>query len=352
MAAEVRTRVLGEDEYARWTTLVGASPGGSVYSRPDYIAALCKATDARFRVLVAERDRQILGGIVLYERTSRLGPYVHPRRLLYYNGIVLMPPESKYPSQQTSTSLLALSALEEALSGSGYVRLRIKSRAALSDVRLFQERGWSVQPTYTYVVDIADLDAAWTRVDKNQRRLIGRCREQGVTMEVSDDFEAFFRLHDETHVRKGADLYLPQVAFREFFHALRAKGLCRLCHARMPDGRVVASQLVLTGDHPVTHTVAAGTDAEFLNLGVSAFLRWSAFEQLSREGYKANDLTDAALNPVTHFKSQLGGDLVMNLDLWKPGSAMARLVDGTTAIARRTRRALSRVLRPAAGKRP
>ena len=350
MAAEVRTRVLGEDEYSRWTTLVSAAPGGSVYSRPDYIAALCKATGARFRVLVAERDRQILGGIVLYERTSRIGPYVHPRRLLYYNGIVLMPHESKYPSQQTSTSLQVLSTLEEALSGSGYTRLRIKSRAALSDVRLFQERGWSVEPTYSYVVDIGNLDAAFARVDKNLRRLIGRCREQGVTMEVSDDFEAFFRLHDETHVRKGADLYLPHAAFRQFFDELRNKGLCRLCHARMPDGRVVASQLVLTGDHPVTHTVAAGTDAEFLNLGVSAFLRWSVFEHLSRDGFKANDLTDAALNPVTHFKSQLGGDLVMNFDLWKTGSALARMVDGGNAIARRARRALRRRMRPSEGK--
>jgi Acetyltransferase (GNAT) domain len=346
VSADVRTRVLGEDEYARWTQLVAAAPGGGVYSRPDYIAALCHATGATFRVLVAERERDILAGIVLYERPSRLGPYVWPRRLLYYNGFVLIPSPSKYPSQRTSTSLQALSAIEQALSGLGYTRLRVKSRA-LEDVRLFQERGWGVEPTYTYVVDIADLDVAWSRVDKNQRRLITRCREQGVSMEVSDDFEAFYRLHDETHVRKGAELYLPQAAFREFFEALRAKGLCRLCHARLPDGRVAASQLVLAGDHPVTHTVAAGTAAEFLSLGVSSFLRWAVFEHLSREGYKANDLTDAALNPVTHFKSQLGGDLVMNFEVWKTYRALAHAADEALAFAGRARRALRRRLLPA-----
>ena len=38
-------------------------------------------------------------------------------------------------------------------------------------------------------------------------------------------------------------------------------------------------------------------------------------------GYVANDLTDAALNPVAHFKSQLGGDLELCLILEKPGPA-------------------------------
>lgn len=80
----------------------------------------------------------------------------------------------------------------------------------------------------------------------------------------------------------------------------------------------MASQLVLLGSHPVCHTVSAGTDSEFMKSGVSAFLRWKSFERLAELGYKANDLTDAALNPVTHFKSQFGGDLHLNLVLTKP----------------------------------
>jgi hypothetical protein len=79
----------------------------------------------------------------------------------------------------------------------------------------------------------------------------------------------------------------------------------------MPDGKVIASQLVLTCAHPLSHTVSAAADPEYLNLGVNAFLRWRAAESLAAAGHTANDLTDAALNPVTHFKSQLGGDLVM-----------------------------------------
>lgn len=345
MAAELTTRILGEGDYPLWTTLVTQSPDGSAYSRPDYVEALCRAAGGQVRVLVAERDGRIVGGITLYERQSRLGPWVHPRRLLYYNGIVRVPHASSYPSQQTSWSLQTLTVLEKALVRTRYVRLRIKSRSIVSDVRVFRENGWQVEPTYTYVVDLSDLETAWARVDKNLRRLIGRCRENGLAVEASDDFDAFFRLHDQTHIRKGAPLYLPYRPFRGFFEELRAKDLCRLYHACLPDGRVVASQLVLTGGHAVTHTAAAGADAEFLNLGASAFLRWRAFELLARDGHAANDLTDAALGPVTHFKSQLGGDLQLNLELSRPDHVLLRLGARVRAAGTLARRAARRMVR-------
>jgi hypothetical protein len=148
----------------------------------------------------------------------------------------------------------------------------------------------------------------WERVDQNLKRLIRRCERDGVTYREDTDFDALFRLHWQTHQRKGAPLYLPEAAFRRFFERVHACGLARLGHAVFDD-KVVASQLMLVGPHPVSHTVCAGADEDYLRLGASAFLRWHAFLALHRDGYAANDLTDAALNPVTRFKSQLGVDL-------------------------------------------
>ena len=352
MNIEVTTRFLAPAEYALWAELVAKSPDGSVYSLPEYLDALCAAAGGRHRVLVAECGGNILGGIALYERPSRFGFFVAPRRLLYYNGIVLRPHETKYPSQRTSQQLQTLSALSRALSRLPYARLRFNSRSTLHDARVFLSQHWSVQPIYTYVVDISDLPAAWARVDKNQRRLIGRCAEQGVVMTIDDDFDPFYRLHEQTHERKGGPLYLPRDAFRVFVERLRAKSMCRLYHARLPDGRVIASQLVLVSAHPVTHTACCGADAEFLNLGASAFLRWKVFEDLAHAGYQANDLTDAELNSVTHFKSQLGGDLALCLEVARPDQLGLRIGEFVGSIPVRVKRRLRRILRPNAdGKR-
>ncbi len=135
-----------------------------------------------------------------------------------------------------------------------------------------------------------------------------RCERDGVEYREDDDFGALFRLHLDTHRRKGTPLYLPEMVFANFFAELKAAGLARLGHAVF-EGKVIASQLMLTGPHAVAHTVCAGADDDYLRMGASAFLRWHGCLALARSGYAANDLTDAALNPVTRFKSQLGGEL-------------------------------------------
>jgi hypothetical protein len=307
--SDVTIEVLPETRYAEWNQLVAGSAEGSVYSTPEHLDALCAAAGGRYRILVARRGDELAGGIALYERDSVFGRYVAPRLLLYYNGIVLQRGETKYPSVETSRRLKTLAALAEALATAGYGRVELRNTGALSDVRPFLARGWRARPSYSYVVPITDLAAAWARVEQNLRRLVTRCAEHGLVVTDDDDFDSFFTLHAATMERKDAAVYLPRPAFAAFVTRLLPPRLCRLFHVRTTDGRVVASQLVLLGAHPVSHTVSAAADPEFNKLGVSAYLRWKAFEALSALGYRGNDLTDAALNPVTHFKSQLGGDL-------------------------------------------
>ena len=146
----------------------------------------------------------------------------------------------------------------------------------------------------------------------------------GLVVTVDYDFDRFFELHLDTHRRKGAPLYLPEAAFRRYFQELHGRGVCRLFHARTAEGVSIAAQLVLVGDHEVTHTVSAAADPEKQKLGANPFLRWRVFEILASEGFAANDLTDATLNPVTHFKSQLGGRLTPSLAVEVPGTATAR----------------------------
>jgi hypothetical protein len=292
-------------------------------------------------VLAAFRGEEIVGGVAVYERSSPLGPFVSPRLLLYYNGLVLRDYQTKYPSERTARQLEVTAALARALEERGYGRLELRSRSPFTDARALQEVGWDVSPSYSYVVPLADLETQWGRVEQNLRRLVERGRQSGLTISVNEDFASFFRLHQATADRKGAPLYLESGPFERYYDLLRAQDLCRLYHARLPDGRVAASQLVLTG-HAVTHTVSAAADPEAQQTGANAFLRWSAFADLAGLGYSGNDLTDASLGPVAHFKSQLGGNLETALVTRRPLSAGFRV---QTGVYRTIREARTRVQR-------
>lgn len=345
MKEPVRVRQLTEADYEAWNDLVAASPEGSPYSTPEYLAVLSEATGGRFRILAAERADQLLGGVALYEERTRLGLAVSPRLLLYYNGFVLRHYETKYPSVRSARQVEALTALRDALHRSGYSSLKLNCRHPLTDARVLLAGGWSVRPSYTYVVAIDDAARLRGRMEQNLRRLIERCGQQGIVAGEDLDFESFFGMHLQTHERKGADLYLPRTAFERYFRRLHAAGLARLYHARLPEGRAIATQLVLAGRHPVAHTISAGAEAQYLNLGATAFLRNHVFEDLSGRGYVALDLTDATLSPVSHFKSQLGGDLQTCLTLEARPTTPVRLWRLGRATYRGARTALRGLVR-------
>jgi Acetyltransferase (GNAT) domain len=332
----VEARVLEPGDYERWSAFVRAAPSGSAYSLPAYLEALCRATGDRFDVLGAWRGDELVGGIGVYERRSPLGPFVGPRLLLQYNGFVLREYETRYPSDRAARQAAALAALGDALADRAYGRLEVRSRGPVDDLRPLLARGWDADPSYTYVVPLADLDAQWQRVEQNQRRLVERARQQGLTVTDDGDFDAFFSLHTSTAERKGALLYLPRDAFQRFYDDLRASDLCRLFEARLPDGRLAAAQLVLLG-HPVTHTVAAAADRELQSTGANPFLRWSVFERLAAEGYAANDLTDAMNPQVARFKAQLGGELELFLAARRPPSLRFRTASRAQELAVRAR---------------
>jgi len=309
---ELRADFLSESDYSAWRCFVDQSPSGSIYSYPEYLDALCRVGGGSFRILAILKGEEILGGVGLYERRSMGGRILSNRLLLYYNGIVLREYTSKYPSENTSRTLAILTALEEAISGLGFDFALLQTRHPVTDLRPFVAKGWRARPNFSFVMGLEDLDGTFKRIEQNQRRLIRRCEEEGVSFCTDDDFDAFYEMHRGTHERKGSPIYLPKVDFRRYFDLLASQGLCRLYHARLDGGRAVASQLVLLGGHPTTHTVSTGADPEFAKLGTNPFLRWKACEALTSEGYLGNDLTDAALNKVSRFKSQLGPDLVVN----------------------------------------
>jgi len=346
VAASVEVRTLESSEYDAWRSLVAGSPDGSIYATAEYLDVLCRAAGGRFRVVAAFRGAEMVGGLPLYGRPERGGLLAGPRLLLYYHGPVLRRFPSKYPSIQTSRDVETLGALADHVATLGFAKVILKGRHSIADARPFMTRGWRAWPSYSYVVSLTDLTAAWSRVEQNLRRLVERCQGQGVVVTDDDDLDSFLRLHAMTMDRHGAETYLPPAAFRQWFTALKASNLVRLFQARLPEGEAIASQVVLLGPHPVCHTVSAGADPARRQLGASAFLRWRGFERLAALGYHGTDLTDAALNPVTHFKSQLGGDLVVNLVVETRGTFQWRMTGAFDSAKRHANGVVRRLIQP------
>ncbi len=334
---KIRVEYLDEGSYETWNRLLADSPQGTIYSSPEYLDALCEATGGAFRLLAVLRGTELVGGLGVYQEATPVGLKLSGRYLLYFNSLLLRNYETRYPSRQTARTLETLRAIEQAISEKRFARVRISNHWSVDDVRPFLVQGWKATPTYTYVADLTDMDKLARSVDRNYQRLINRCRDTDLEFVEDDDFASLYRLHTATHVRKGSPVYLDESPFTRYFQRLRALHLCRLDHLRTPEGRSVAAQLTLLGPYPTAHTVCAGADPEFMQLGTTPYLRWATFEALADQGYQGNDLTDAALNSVTRFKSQLGADLKMSLTLSKRDRPTMAAVSASRRLASRIR---------------
>lgn len=329
------TGILTPEEYDAWDAFVYSTRNGSIFSTAEYLDEFCSAAGGTFRIAAVKQDGKLIGGIAFYRQESRWGPVSGPRLLFPYNGLVYAESDSTYPSRKESLELKVQSALAECIEHERFASIMVKCRSPIQDIRVFMERGWEIRPTYTFVVDFSNLEAQWGRVDRNLKRLIKRCDAGEFAFTDDRDFESFYRLHLAVHDRKGAPVYLPAGKFRTWFLALADKGLARLFQARTSEGEAVAAQIVLTGNHKLSHTISAGSDERFSKFGVNAFLRWKAFEKLHELGYEQNDLTDASLNSVSRFKSQLGGELKMSFALNPPPTRLYRAGSAVENFARR-----------------
>lgn len=317
MGNEFLVRYLEIPEYDQWDRFVDESQHGSIYSQSYFLEALSAMIGTRFRILSIFKNNELVGGTGFLYSPGKYGDMISPPPLQYYNGLVIKDFEAKYPSITTSRQSGVIHSIVDELESGKYASAELSNRYTFDDPRILLWRGWQIWPRYTYVVPIGNLEEQWQRVEQNTRRLISRCERDGMTLELSDDTDAFYTMHEATYHRKGVEPYTSREKFITLYQKLKQRDACQIYFALTNDGKRVAGQIILMSKHPVTHTWMAGSDKEFLRSGASAFLRWKAFEDLNRRGYAYNDLTDAMNERVAKFKSQFGGQLVPSFVIYR-----------------------------------
>lgn len=344
MAVDLSIRALAESDYDRWTRFVADSASGSIYALPAYLDILCGATGGRFSIMGVFQGDELVGGMPLYLQKTSIGETANRRALLTYHSPVIRDYATAVPSARIARHSRILDALERALRNLNCLHIALHVRHPIADVRSFLAAMWQVVPHYSYLVAIADPAVTWQRIAQNQRRLITRAESLGITVADDDDYAGFYRLHCEIAQRKRVPIYLSEAAFCTYLQRLRDQDLGRLYHARLPDGCAVATQLVLTGPHPVTHTVCAASDEAYLATGANPFLRWKVFESLAQSGYCGNDLTGAPYHhDVNRFKMQLGGELVTNWLITRPRKFQYRVRHRVKSLLKRTTRLVRKI---------
>jgi hypothetical protein len=253
--------------------------------------------------------------------------------LAAYSPLVTRPPANGHPASRTTEHLDATSQIARELPRA-YELIDLLLPAEFDDVRGWTWNGWSARPRYTYVLSLTTE----LRLADSVRRHLRKCREAGYEVDLNWSFDAFWDPFEATRRRQGFTTRLERSTLASAANDLHAAGEAWMVGIRAPDGRWVASQILVGGaSSPTTGMWLAGSHDDALASGASSFLMVASAEEARRRGHRAWDLCGADLPGVARFKAELGADLRSYFQVSGPRSPLGSLLRFAGGAARALR---------------
>jgi lipid II:glycine glycyltransferase (peptidoglycan interpeptide bridge formation enzyme) len=196
----------------------------------------------------------------------------------------------------------------------------------------FQDGGDPIQPRRTVILSLAGEEADWlARMKQKTRYNIRLAEKKDVTVRLSDDVSAFYRLMQQTGARDGFGVH-SQAYFQSAYELFAPAGMAALLLAEYA-GRPLAGLMVFARGRRAWYFYGASNDEE-RNRMPAYLLQWEAMRWAKARGCQEYDLwgvPDAdedtleanfsdrsdGLWGVYRFKRGFGGTLVRSAGAWE-----------------------------------
>lgn len=222
-------------------------------------------------------DNDIIYGVLPYyiSKMSLVGKKIGMPKITPYMGVYLVLSEKLKNVSKSSLEKKVVTELIEALPKHQYFNVRFHH--SFSNWLPFFWKGFVQQTMYTYVIsDISDLDEVYSNFKSSVRNKI-RKAEQLVTVEISDDMEAFYRLNEMTYDRQNKSIGYDLENIREMNRVFSEHQAGVLFMAKDGENRV-HSGLYLTYDKKSANVHMVGEDQHLRTSGAGSLLVWEAIK--------------------------------------------------------------------------
>ena len=164
----------------------------------------------------------------------------------------------------------------------------------------FYWRGFLQTTRYTYRLNsLENADSLWNNFQENTRREIRKAEKRGVSVEETDDIEAFLVTNEKTFLRQRMKLPYRRDYVRRLFSACLANGAGKIFLAKGEDGRAHAGNLIVWNRHCAYYLMGGG-DPELRNSGATSLAMWHAIQFASTVS-SIFDFEGSMIEPVERF---------------------------------------------------
>jgi lipid II:glycine glycyltransferase (peptidoglycan interpeptide bridge formation enzyme) len=177
--------------------------------------------------------------------------------------------------------------------------------------------GASIQPPRTRQIDLrADEAALWGDLRKKWRQYVNKARKSEVrVVDASvDRLPEFYSVYQET-ARRAGFIIRTYDSYLTVWQAFAKLGMARLLMAETPDGKALATLLVLRVGNRVIEPYG-GMTAEGAESRANYLLKWEAIRTSREQGAVSYDMWGLSHEGIEHFKSGFGGREIRYVGAW------------------------------------
>jgi peptidoglycan pentaglycine glycine transferase (the first glycine) len=299
-------------------------------------------------LVVKDEDEKVVGGSIVLTTRARRGSFLYlPYGPWFLSGDAAV----KQGVVRALTDFLKPYAKTE---GYHFVRISPYIEDTPSNRRLYDRAGYRRAPMHilaetTWVLDVTmPEDQLLAGMKKNHRNLIRRCQRDGVVVSKKSDSAALDRFNSLFDgVAKRHDFHrFSRSYIQKEWTAFQRQDQIKIWEARLPDGRLDASAIVLYYGNTAVYRHAASANLD-KRLPTAYLLQWHAIVEAKKRGCHWYNFwgiapPDAARKHpfagISHFKRGFGGEQHTLLPCMDLPVSPRYMVNWTVETLRRKRR--------------
>jgi hypothetical protein len=265
----MNVKTLDPSQFLEWDNFVDESPQGDVFCYSWWLEAITKSN---FKILVILENDIIVAGMPLAFDTGNKVNVPPVTRTL---GVLYRRHEYQSGLKQSSAERKWLSELLKHLPPDDFVQMCMHHN--FKDWLPFKWNGFLQTTRYTYIINYENkgTDDLWNNLGKRNKRIISRAVEDGIRIEITDDFDLIYRYQSYSFERQGLNFGVSYNDLKSLDTAIQKRGN-RVIFKAIDLKNQVHSAIYIAFNKKSAYDLLGGSDTRFRNLGGHTLLVWEA----------------------------------------------------------------------------
>ena len=320
-------KILDKAKEKVWKDLVISSPQGTIFHTLEWLKLAAEQSRAEFLPCMLYKGTQLVAIYPVF--IQQQGPVLlalspPSRSYMLYLGPVIADYETLKQDKKESTYIQIQEEMDNFIfktKGCRYARIR--SSPGLYDSRPFRWSGYTVEPYYTYRIDLTNgVDAVWERFDRKLRGEINKAVRDGVTVRIGDKDDLEY-IHDSLYARYRQQGLRP-VNYKKYLLALYetfSRDNMKIFVAEYQGQSIGGTINLFYKD--IMYLWVGIPKSDLAGISPNALIQWEAIKWAYEHGLKLYEEMDAGDDPrLRHFKSKYNPELV----IWYSATKYSSLV--------------------------